>query len=111
MGYAKSKGNGPTNERRSLTRTVRFAPQELQLVAQRARAAGQPLTRYIRESSLGPSPRPRRAHLSNKLINMLGLIALQLTQIATEAKHQHLAKAHEFDEAVSKAIDIIRELE
>jgi hypothetical protein len=42
---------------------------------------------------------------------MLGQIALRLTLLATEAKNQHLAQAHEFDEAVSKALDIIRELE
>jgi hypothetical protein len=42
---------------------------------------------------------------------MLSRIAIQLTRLATEAKNQHLAQAHEFDEAVSKALDIIRELE
>ncbi len=111
MDYSELKRNGANQERRTLPKTIWFAPQELQLVVQRAREAGRPLTRYIRESSLGPSPRPRRAHLSNTVINMLGQIALRLTQLATEAKHQHLAKAHEFDEAVSRALDIIRELE
>jgi hypothetical protein len=41
---------------------------------------------------------------------MLSQIALRLSQLATEAKRQHLAQANEFDEAVSKALDIIREL-
>jgi hypothetical protein len=44
------------------------------------------------------------------VINMLGKIALRLTQLATEAKNQHLSQAHEFDDAVSMALDIIREL-
>jgi len=42
---------------------------------------------------------------------MLGQIALRLTQLASEAKNHDLAQAGEFDEAVSKALDIIRELE
>jgi hypothetical protein len=79
-------------------------------VIQRARAAGRPVASYIRESSLGAAPRPRRGRLSNAVINMLGQIALRLIHLATEAKNQHLPQAHEFDDAVSKALDIIREL-
>lgn len=111
MGYSKSREKGANHERRTLRWIVCLAPRELQLVVQRARAAGRPVGRYMRESSLGPSPRPRRAQLSNAVINMLGQIALRLTRLATEAKNQCLPQAHEFDEAVSKALDIIRELE
>lgn len=110
MGYSKSREKGANHERRSLLKTVRFAPREWQLVIQQARAAGRPVSRYIRETSLGAAPRPRRAHLSNTVINMLGQIALRLTRLATQARDQHLAQANEFDEAVSKALDIIREL-
>jgi hypothetical protein len=109
MGY-QSKGKRVTCERRTLFKTTCFAPREWQLVIQRARAAGRPIRRYIRESSLGAAPRPRRAQLSNAVINMLSQIALRLTLLATEAKNQSLPQAHEFDEAVSKALDIIREL-
>jgi hypothetical protein len=111
MGYSKSKVRRVSHERRTSGRGVKFAPAELQLVIERARAAGRPLASYIRESSLGAAPRPRRAQLSNAVINMLGQIALRLTHLATEAKNHHLSQAHEFDEAVSKALDIIRELE
>lgn len=111
MGYSKSREKGANHECRTSRWIVYLAPQELQLVVQRARAAGRPVSPYFRESALGLSQRRRRAQLSNAVINMLGQIALRLTHLATEAKNQRLAQAHEFDEAVSKALDIIRELE
>ncbi len=111
MVYSELKANGANDERRTISKTICFAPQELQLVVQRARAAGRPPSRFIRELSLGASPRPRRAHLSNPIINMLSQIALRLTQLAIDAKDHDLALAAEFEEAVSKALDIIRQLE
>jgi hypothetical protein len=110
MGYSKSREKGANHERRTLQRAICFAPHEMQLVIQRARAAGLPVARYIRESTLA-SARARRTHLNNAMINALGQIALRLTLLATQAKNQHLAEADAFDEAVSKALDIIRELE
>jgi hypothetical protein len=111
MGYSKSRKKGANHEHRTFRRAIWFAPRELQTVIQQARTAGRPLASYIRESALGLSPRARRAQRNNAVICMLSRIAIQLTRLATEAKNQHLAQAHEFDEAVSKALDIIRELE
>lgn len=111
MRNSESKGKWATNERRTSTKLIRFTPVELQLVIQRARAAGRPAACFIRESSLGPSPRARRAELSDALIRMLGKIATRLTPLAIAAKTQHLALADEFEHAVSELLDIIREIE
>jgi hypothetical protein len=111
MGYSRSNEKGANDERRTSRKLICFAPREWQLVIQRARAAERPVYSYVRESALGPPPRARRTHLNNEVINMLGQMALRLTLLATQAKNQHLAHADEFDEAVSKALDIIRELD
>jgi hypothetical protein len=111
MGYSKPEGKGANHERRTLRKEITLTPDELQRVTERARAAGSPLACYIRASSLGRSPRPRRAQLGNEVINMLGQIAVRLTKLATQAKNDHLPQAQEFDDAVSRALDIIRVLE
>ena len=111
MRKPESNGKWTSHERRSSTKLIRFATDELQLVIDRARAAGRPVACYIRESSLGPSPRARRAELSDALIRTLGQIATRLIRLATEANSHELPQADAFGKAVSALLDIIRELE
>ena len=111
MRYSEPADNGAPNSRRTSTKLIRFAPEELQLVIDRARSAGRPVACYIRESSLGPAPRARRAGLSDAVIRTLSQMATRLSLLATEAKNQRLAQADEFQQAVLEVLDIVREVE
>jgi hypothetical protein len=111
MRYSEPADNSAPNSRRTSTRLIRFTSDELQLVVNRARSAGRPVACYIRESSLGPAPRARRAALSDVVIRTLSQLATRLSLLATEAKNQHLAQADEFQQAVSEVLDIVREVE
>lgn len=111
MRNPESKGKWPTYERRTSPKLIRFTPEELQVVINRAVSAGRPVACYIRESSLGAAPRARRAALSDAVIRTLGHLATRLSLLATEAKDHHLAQADEFQQAVSEVLDIVREVE
>ena len=111
MRNPESKGKWATCERRTSTKLIRFAPEELQLVIDRARSAGRPVACYIRESSLGPATRARRAAISDAVIRTLSQIATRLSLLATEAKNQRLAQADQFEQAVLEVLDIVREVE
>jgi hypothetical protein len=109
--YSEPADTGAPNSRRTSTKLIRFSPEELQLAVNRARTAGRPVACYIRESSLGPAPRARRAALSDAVIRTLGQVATRLSLLAAEAKDHRLAQADEFQQAVSEVLDIVREVE
>jgi hypothetical protein len=111
MRFSDPADNGTPNSRRTSAKLIRFAPEELQLVTNRARSARRPVACYIRESSLGPAPRARRAALGDTVIRILGQLATRLSLLATEAKNQHLAQADEFQQAVSEVLEIVRDIE
>lgn len=111
MRYSVSADNGARNSQRTCAKLIRFAPDELQLVIDRARSAGRPVACYIRESSLGRAPRARRTTSNDAVIRTLGQLATRLSLLAAEAKNQHLAQAEEFEKAVSEVLDIVREAE
>ena len=111
MRKSEPADSGAPNSRRTSTKLIRFAPEELQLVINRARSARRPVACYIRQSSLGSAPRARRARLNDLVIRTLGQLATRLSLLATEAKKQHLAQADEFQQVVSEVLDIVRELE
>ena len=111
MRYSEPADNGAPNSRRTSTKLIRFSPDELDLVINRARSAGRPAACYIRESSLGPAPRARRAGLNDAVIRALSQLATRLSLLATEAKNHHLARADDFQQAVSEVLEIVREVE
>lgn len=90
---------------------IRFTPAELRLVVDRARASGRPVACYIREASLGASPRVRRTDLNDSLIRALAHVATDLTKLAATANDQQLSGAAEFETAVSDVLDVIRSLD
>lgn len=111
MHYSEPADNGSPNSRRTSTKLIRFAPEELELVINRARTSGRPVACYIRESSLGPAPRARRAALRDAVIRTLGQLATKLSLLAAQAKNQHLAHAEEFEQSLCEVLDVIREIE
>lgn len=97
--------------KRTCTRLIRFSPDEIQLVAERARVSGRPVACYIRDSSLGASPRVRRTELSDSIIRALAQVATRLAPLAAAAKEQGLAGAADFERTVSDVLNIIRDLD
>jgi hypothetical protein len=101
----------PRAETRSRPKLIRFTPSELQEVVGRARARGRPVACYIRESSLGASPRVRRAELNDSLIRALARVADQLTRLAAAADTAGLNDAPIFARTVTDVLDLIHELD
>ena len=100
-----------TSVRRTHHKLIRYTAEESELVASRARSAGRPTACFIRESSLGSSPRIRRTELSDSLIRVLANAASRLTHLAAVARKQELPGASEFEVAVSEVLDVIRQLD
>lgn len=118
MSPSKDKAPDATRRRqaavsvkRSCPKLVRFSPDELQLVSERARASGRPVACYIRESSLGASPRYRRTDLSDSIIRALAQVANRLAPLAVVARERQLAGAAEFENAVSDVLAVVRHLD
>ena len=98
-------------ETRSRPKLIRFTPSELQEVTERARMRGRPVACYIRESSLGVSPRVRRTELNDSLIRALARVADQLTRLAAAAGAAGLNEAPIFAQTVTDVLDLIRDLD
>jgi hypothetical protein len=72
---------------------VRFTYQELSDARQRAYKAGRPLARYLRESSLGRTPRPLRLQAHDDVVHALSTIVRQLDDAASEKPAAAIARA------------------
>ena len=98
-------------ETRNRPKLIRFTPSELREVAERARVRGRPVACFIRESSLGVSPRVRRTELNDSLIRALARVADQLTRLAAVADAAGLQDAPAFAQTVTDVLDLIRDLD
>lgn len=98
-------------QRRECTKLVRFSPDELRIIVDRARTAGRPAACFIRESALGSSPRARKTELSDALIRALSRVATRLGKLSQQATEQHLAGAENFEHAVNDVLGIVRDLD
>ena len=96
---------------RNHPKLIRFTQSELQEVTERARVRGRPVACYIRESSLGVSPRVRRTELNDSLIRALARTADQLTRLAAAASAAELRDAPAFAQTVTDVLDLIRDLD
>lgn len=85
-------------------RLIRFTDDELALLRERARAAGRPLARYVRETSLGVVPQVPREAADAELIRQLGRIGNNLTQLAREANGAREFPAEQKIEAALAAL-------
>lgn len=111
---ARTPGNTQQSTRaetRTRPKLIRFTPSELQEVAERARVRGRPVACYIRESSLGMSPRVRRTELNDSLIRALARTADQLTRLAAAADAAGLQDAPAFAKTVTDVLDLVRDLD
>lgn len=64
---------------------IRFRPDELAIISERARACGAPFAKYVRDVALGVTPRARRTQASADLIRQLVGIGNNLNQLVRVA--------------------------
>src|SRR5919108_2428003 len=77
-------------ERRTAAKLIRFHPEELARITERARACGRTPARFIRETALGAIPKPRQPAERDPLLRELGLAEHQAVMVA----HQDRPHAH-----------------
>ncbi len=63
-------------------RKIRYHDAEWERIVERARECRQPPARYVREVSLGVSPRARRNRVEERIVVQLGRIGNNLNQLA-----------------------------
>lgn len=100
-----------TTTRRTCAKLIRFSPEELGTVVERARSAGLPVACYVREVSLGVTPRTRKTELSDPAIRALARIGNELQKLSRVASEQRLPCAADFERAVGEVLNVIRALE
>lgn len=97
--------------RRRLPRKIRFTTAEWEAIAQRARLCGKAPARYVREVSLGASPRPRSNQANAELIRELGRIGTALTQLAATARQGRAGmSADAIDSTLAEILSVVRRL-
>jgi len=94
--------------KRDRPKLIRYSPDELAIVTERARAAGRPIARFIREASLGNSPRARRTATSDVIIRQLARVATHLTELSRIASESRLPGAEAFQDAIGDVVEAIR---
>jgi Bacterial mobilisation protein (MobC) len=73
--------HSPTGPR-TIGKLIRFRPDELAIIAERACTCGAPVARYIREAALGVTPCAGRTQANAELIRHLARIGNNLNQLA-----------------------------
>jgi hypothetical protein len=90
---------GPISDRRR-PHKIRYSAVEWAVIVEQARSCGRPPARYVRETSLGSTPRARRGRGNDELIRELGRIGTSLNRLSTEAKEEGATSQQDGVEAV-----------
>jgi hypothetical protein len=97
---------------RSCNKLIRFSPTELDVVNERARAAGQPVACYIRDASLGSRKKMSSGYVvSADLIRGLARAATHLCLLRDAATTHSLPDAARFAMSVDELLELIRQLD
>ncbi len=72
-------------DRRTATKLIRFHPDELREITERARRSGLTPARFIRETALGATPKARAHAADQPLLRELARIGRSLEQLANRA--------------------------
>jgi hypothetical protein len=97
---------------RTAAKLIRFYPEELAAISERAHACGRTPARFIREAALGAIPKGRRHEQRDRLLLELARLGGQLSVLATrsstsilpEVDRAQLAAALEQHRAVIRAL-------
>ena len=105
--------NHPGNRgvRTRLPRKIRYTSVEWNIITERARLCGKAPARYVRETSLGVTPKVRSAQTDAALIRELGQIGTALTRLASMAKEQGvIGHAANLDSVLEEILSVVRRL-
>ena len=92
-------------------RKIRYTEAEWSLVVDRARATGRPPARYVREVSLGATPKVRRGREHDEIIHELALIGTSLTRLESAAKENGFALQQEsVEHTLAELLALVRRL-
>jgi hypothetical protein len=90
-------------------RKVRYTEAEWLAVVERAHAAGRPPARYVREVSLGATPKMRRGREHDEIVHELGRIGTTLTRLSAAAAEAGLASQHaRIEAALAELLAVVR---
>jgi hypothetical protein len=99
------------SERRTAAKLIRFHPDELARITERARACGRTPARFIRETALGAIPKPRHHATTDALLCALARTGRCLDQLARLAEaNQHPALAERARAALDGHWALVRQV-
>lgn len=92
-------------------RKIRYTDAEWSTIVERARAAGRPPARYVRETSLGVVPRAPRGRADAAVIHELGRIGITLNRLASTASGTESGQtAAAIEAALGELLAVVRRL-
>jgi hypothetical protein len=98
-------------DRRTATKLIRFHPHELRQITAHARRCGQTPARFMRETALGASPRPRHHAAAVPLFCELARIGRSLDQLARfAAANQDATLAAQMSAALEQHQALVRHI-
>lgn len=96
--------------KRTKVRSVRFTPEEWEMVQERSREARTTMGRYLRESGLANGKRVRSTSIEDDLIYQLSRIGNNLNQLAHRANAGNFPSHAEIKSALDKVMKAIEGL-
>lgn len=97
--------------RRTAAKLIRYTPEELTRVTDRARACGRPVACYVRECSLGAVPKARHAYGNAEVIRALARIGNVLAELNRVADTDSLTWSAEVRMALEELLATIGRIE
>lgn len=103
---------GKPEIRRREVRKIRYTTAEWARIVERARVCGKPPARYVREISLGSTPRTRSSQANAELIRELGRIGTALAGLARTARETgEVACADSVQRTLAEILAVVRRLD
>jgi hypothetical protein len=98
-------------ERRTATKLIRFHPDELASITERARVCGRTPARFIRETALGAIPKPRHHAATDTLLCELARIGRCLDELARLAQaSQHATLTERAQTVLDRHWALVRQI-
>jgi len=101
----------PSSELRTIPKLVRWTPTEIATVAERAKACGLTVARFVREAALGAVPKAARNVDHKAVLRELARSGNNLNQLAHEAHAREMMPAQaKLDAALELHMTVLRQL-
>ncbi len=111
QGHEDPEGTTLPPVRRTAAKLIRYTPEELQLVTERARACGRPVACSVRECPLGAVPTEHHRHPNAELVRSLAQLGNRLTELRRVAAAGLLPQATTLDMTLDELLAVIRRID